>query len=76
MARHLAAHGLLDAFAHCAHLGRGRFGSYKPLDFLVLLIGYAISGERTRASFFERLEPFEAAFMACLDATAFPIDLA
>jgi hypothetical protein len=33
---------------------RGRFGSYDLLDFLVLLIGYAISGERTLADFFER----------------------
>jgi len=36
---------------------------YEPIDFLALLVGYAISGERTLADFFERLEPFEAAFM-------------
>jgi hypothetical protein len=45
-------------------LVRGRFGNYEVIDFLALLIGYAISGERTRASFFERLAPFGPAFMA------------
>ncbi len=54
MARHLATKGLLDAFAHQGRLVRGRFGSYEPIDFLAVLIGYAISGERTLADFFER----------------------
>ena len=62
--QHMATNGLLDAFAHQVRLVRGRFGSYEPIDFLALLIGYAISGERTLANFFERVEPFEAAFMA------------
>ena len=55
--QHLAAKGLLDAFAHQLRLVRGRFGTYEPLDFLALLLGYAISGERTLADFFERLAP-------------------
>ena len=42
--------------------------AYEPIDFLALLIGYAISGERTLADFFERVAPFETAFMACLGA--------
>ena len=62
--RHLATKGLLDAFAHQVRLVRGRFGSYESLDFLALLIGYAISGERTLAAFFERLAPFGSAFTA------------
>ena len=37
---------------------------YEPIDFFALLIGYAISGEWTLADFFERVESFEAAFMA------------
>jgi hypothetical protein len=64
ISQHLATNGLLDAFAHQIRLVRGRFGRYEPIDFLALLLGYAISGERTLADFFERLEPFEAAFMA------------
>jgi hypothetical protein len=47
MARHLAKKEILDAFAHRVRLIRGHFGSYEPLDFLALLIGYAISGERS-----------------------------
>src|SRR5260370_39031414 len=64
IARHLATKGLLDAFAHQVRLVRGRFGNYEPIDFLAVLIGYAISGERTLADFFECLVPFETAFMA------------
>jgi len=53
-------------------LVRGRFGTYEPIDFLALLIGYAISGERTLADFFERLEPFETAFMALFGRNGLP----
>src|SRR5947209_12441982 len=66
MGRHLARKGLLEAFAQQVRLGRGRFGSYEPIDFLALLIGYAISGERRLPDFFERVEPFEAAKMRAL----------
>ncbi len=62
--QHLATKGLLDTFAHQVRLVRGRFGTYEPIDFLALLVGYAISGERTLSDFFERVAPFEAAFMA------------
>jgi hypothetical protein len=64
IAHHLATKGLLDAFAHQVRLVRGRFGTYEPLDFLALLLGYAMSGERTLSDFFERLAPFGSAFMA------------
>jgi hypothetical protein len=72
MAQHLATKGLLEAFAHQVRLVRGRFGTYESIDFLALLIGYAISGERTLADFFERLAPFEAAFMALFGRTNLP----
>ena len=64
VAGHLASNGLLEAFAQQVRLVRGRFGSYEPIDFLALLIGYAISGERTLSDFFERIAPFGVAFMA------------
>jgi len=50
----------------------GRFGTYEPIDFLALLIGYAISGERTLADFFERLAPFGTAFMALFGRASLP----
>jgi len=68
----LATKGLLDAFAHQVRLVRGRFGAYEPIDFLALLLGYAISGERTLADFFERLAPFGSAFMALLGRRYLP----
>jgi hypothetical protein len=51
---------------------RGRFGTYEPIDFLALLVGYAISGERTLADFFERLAPFGSAFMALFGRRCLP----
>src|SRR5438309_11527621 len=72
MTQHLATKGLLEAFAQQVRLVRGRFGSYEPIDFLALLMGYAISGERTLAEFFERLAPFEAAFMALFGRRCLP----
>jgi hypothetical protein len=72
LAQHLARKGLLEAFTHQIRLVRGHFGHYEPIDFLVLLIGYAISGERTLADFFERLAPFGAAFMALFGRANLP----
>ncbi len=64
LSQYLTTKGLLEAFAQHVRLVRGRFGSYEAPDFLAVLIGYALSGERTLADFFERLAPFGAAFMA------------
>ena len=72
IARHLVTEGQLEAFAHQVRLVRGRFGTYEPIDFLALLIGYAISGERTLADFFERVEPFESAYMALFGRRCLP----
>lgn len=72
IAEHLRTKGLLDAFAHQVRLVRGRFGHYEPLDYLALLVGYATSGERTLAEFFERLAPFAEAFMALFGRSKLP----
>src|SRR3989440_6247120 len=72
VARHLEKKGLLDLFAQQVRLVRGHFGTYEPIDFLALLIGYAISGERTLADFFERLAPFGTAFMALFGRKSLP----
>ena len=64
LSQHLTTKGLLEAFAYQVQLVRGRFGSYEPLDFLALLVGSAVSSERTLADFFHRVAPFGAAFMA------------
>jgi len=43
---------------------RRRFGHYDLIDFVAVLLGYAISGERTLEAFYERVHPFAAQFMA------------
>jgi hypothetical protein len=69
---HLRSHGLLDALNTQVHLVRGRFGRYEVLDFLALLFGYAISGERTLQTFFDRLQPFAEPFMALCERGEMP----
>jgi hypothetical protein len=41
--------------------------SYEVIDILVVLFGYAISGERTLEAFYERLQPFAVPFMALFE---------
>lgn len=41
---------------------RRRFGHYDVIDFVVVLLGYAISGERTLEAFYECVHPFVALF--------------
>jgi hypothetical protein len=41
-------------------------------DFLVVLFGYAISGERTLEAFYERLQPFAVPFMALFERNRLP----
>jgi len=43
---------------------RARFGQYDVIDFVAVLIGYALSGEPTLLAFYERLLPFAEPFMA------------
>jgi len=56
---------------------RGRVGSNahpatQLSDFLVVLFGYAISGERTLEEFYERLQPFAIPFMALFERDRLP----
>src|SRR5919205_1847625 len=51
---------------------RRRFGHYEVIDFLAVLFGYAISGERTLEEFYEQLVPFAQAFMAKVSRERLP----
>jgi hypothetical protein len=42
------------------------------IDFLVVLFGYAISGERTLEAFYEQLQPLAAPFMALFERDRLP----
>src|SRR2546421_7136697 len=46
------------------HLRAHALGSHDTIDFVVVLLGYARSFEATLQSFYERLAPFAAVFMA------------
>ena len=51
---------------------RRRFGHYDLIDFVVVLLGYAISGERTLEAFYESVQPFAAPFMALFGRERLP----
>jgi hypothetical protein len=64
--------GVLDAIAERVRFARRRFGHYEVIDFVAVLFGYAISGERTLEAFYERLQPFAAAYMALFGRDRLP----
>jgi hypothetical protein len=55
----------------CASPGVGS-GAYEVIDFVAVLFGYAVSGERTLEAFYERVYPFAAAFMALFGRDRLP----
>jgi len=64
LAQHLRQQGNLAAIGERVRFARRRFGHYDVIDFVAVLFGYAISGERTLEAFYQRLHPFAPAFMA------------
>jgi hypothetical protein len=56
--------GLLKASQNHVQFARAHFGTYDTIDFVVVLFGYALSGERTLSAVYERLAPFADVFMA------------
>jgi hypothetical protein len=62
---HVLTHtGMLKTIQEQVRFARARFGQYDLIDFVAVLIGYVLSGEPTRLSFYERLTPWADAFMA------------
>ena len=66
--------GLIRAITERVRFARARFGTYDVIDFVVVLLGYAISGERTLEDFYERLLPFGTTFMALFGREKLPSD--
>ncbi len=58
IAHYLSRQGVLSAIEEHVRFTRRRFGHYEVIDFVAVLIGYAISGERTLETFYERVQPF------------------
>jgi len=72
MAAYLRKHGVLTKISERVRFARRRFGRYEVIDFLAVLFGYAISGERTLEAFYERLQPFAFPFMALFERDQLP----
>jgi hypothetical protein len=69
---YLRKHGVLSKISEGVRFARRRFGRYDVIDFLAVLFGYAMSGERTLEAFYARLQPFAGAFMALFDRDQLP----
>jgi hypothetical protein len=69
---YLRKQGVLDAIDSQVRFARRRFGHYEVIDFLAVLFGYAISGERTLEAFYERVHPWASAFMALFGRDRLP----
>ena len=68
----LAHSGILKAIADQVRFARARFGQYEVIDFVTVLIGYALSGEPTLLAFYERLAPFAEPFMTLFGRNQLP----
>jgi hypothetical protein len=72
LVHHLRQQGVLDAISAHVRVARRRFGRFEVLDFVAVLFGYALSGERTLEAFYERLRPWATAFMALFERDRLP----
>ncbi len=72
MAHHLTLLGTLSAIEERVRFARRRFGHYDVIDFVSVLIGYALSSEPTLETFYDRLLPFAAPFMALFGRDRLP----
>lgn len=70
---HVLCHcGLQKAIEEGVQFARARMGDYEVIDFVVMLMGYAVSGERSIKAFSERLLPFASPFMALFGRANLP----
>jgi hypothetical protein len=72
VAHYLGHLGVLSSIEERVRFARRRFGHYDLIDFAIVLIGYAISGERTLEAFYESLRPFATPFMALFGRERLP----
>ena len=64
--------GLQKAIEERVRFARARMGDYEVIDFVVMLLGYAVSGEQTLTAFYQRLLPFAEPFMALFGRANLP----
>jgi len=64
--------GIISAIEDHVQFARARFGKYDTIDFVLVLFGYALSGEPTLISFYDRLAPFTEPFLALFERQQLP----
>ena len=67
--RHL---DVLETIEERVRFARRRFGHYDLIDFVVVLLRYTISGERTLEAFYESVHPYASSFMALFGRERLP----
>jgi hypothetical protein len=72
LAQHWKQQGVLTAIQDQVRFSRRRFGTYEVIDFVVMLLGYASSGERTLKTYSERVQPFKTALMGLFERAELP----
>jgi hypothetical protein len=72
MAQVLKTYGLVNRIETKVRFARARFDHYELIDFVAVLIGYALSGEPSLQAFYERLAPFSEVFMALFERNRLP----
>lgn len=68
----LQQRGVFTAIQENLRMPRGRAGIYAPLDFVLFLVAYALSGEPTLQAFSDRLLPFADSFLALIQRQHLP----
>src|SRR2546427_8061061 len=56
--------GVLDALAEQVRFARRRFGRYEVIDFVAVLLGDAITGERPLGKVYKHVAPFAPPYIA------------
>jgi hypothetical protein len=64
--------GIISAIEQHVQFARARFGTYDTLDFVLVLFSYALSGERTIKSFYDRLAPFTQEYLILFQRQQLP----
>jgi hypothetical protein len=72
IAQYLQHRGVLSTMEDRVRFARRRFGHYDLIDFVVVLLGYAISGERMLEAFYGSVHPFAVPFMALFERERLP----
>jgi len=72
VAQLLKTYGLLNLIETKVRFARARFDDYDLIDFVAVLIGYALSSEASLQAFYARLVPFSEVFMALFERSRLP----